>query len=381
VKIGLIIQHADASRGGAERYTIDLARGLAHRGHDVHLISSSFVDIPWEVRQEKMPGNGLTRLSRYSRFLHFAEQHVATTPYDVTHAMLPVRRCDLYHPHAGVEAESILSASSLDRTFNLKRKKAVAVEHDLIVDRQPLVLCLSNYVKQAVKRHFEIDEKKLVVLHNGVSLKRFDPTTKPDAGKALRKELGIGEKKIVGLIVAQDFQRKGVREAILALSKASDARLVLLVVGKDNPNPYRKLAKKHRVGEYVFFAEAMKDVYPAYRAADFFILPTRHDPCSLVVLEALVMGLPVISTKQNGATEVMTSGKHGFVIDNPRDITALCDAMKQMLNDPKRLAMGKQCLTLRPKLSQDHHVDEVTRLYMRMTGAGVPPASPSSETR
>jgi UDP-glucose:(heptosyl)LPS alpha-1,3-glucosyltransferase len=375
VKIGLIIQHADASRGGAERYTIDLARGLAHRGHDVHLISSSFVDIPWEVRQEKMPGNGLTRLSRYNRFLSWAEQHVATTPYDVTHAMLPVKRCDIYHPHAGVEADSILSASSLDRTFNLKRKKAVAVEHDLIVAREPIVLCLSDYVKQAVTKHYELDAKKLVVLHNGVSLKRFDPAAKPDAGKAVRKELRIGDKKVVGLIVAQDFERKGVREAILALSKASDARLVLLVVGKDNPNAYMKLAKKSRVGEYVFFAGPMKDVYAAYRAADFFVLPTKHDPCSLVVLESLVMGLPVISTKQNGATEVMTPGKHGFVIDKPGNIDSLCDAMKQMLSDPKRQAMSRQCLTLRPALSQEHHVDEVTRLYMRMTGVAAPAAA------
>jgi len=380
VKIGLIIQHADASRGGAERYTIDLARGLAHRGHDVHLISSSFVDIPWEVRQDKLPANGLTRFSRYNRFLHWAEQHVSTTPYDVTHAMLPVRRADIYHPHAGVEAESILSASSLDRTFNLKRKKAVAVEHDLILDREPVVLCLSNYIKQAVKRNYEVDEKKLVVLHNGVSLKRFDPASKPDAGKAVRKELGIGDKKIVGLIVAQDFERKGVREAILALSKASDARLVLLVVGNGNPNAYMKLAKRNRVAEYVFFAGPMKDVYAAYRAADFFILPTKHDPCSLVVLESLVMGLPVISTKQNGATEVMTPGKHGFIIEKPTNIDALCDAMKQMLVDTKRQAMSRQCLTLRPTLSQEHHVDEVTRLYMRLTGAGGP-VTPSRAAR
>ncbi|HTL29227.1 MAG TPA: glycosyltransferase family 4 protein, partial [Tepidisphaeraceae bacterium] len=351
-----------------ERYTIDLARGLAHRGHDVHLISTSFVDIPWEVRQDKMPGNGLTRLSRYNRFLYFAEQHVATTPYDVTHAMLPVRRADIYHPHAGVEAESITTVSSLEKSFNLKRKKAVAVEHDLIVDREPTVLCLSNYVKAAVKKHYEVDEKKLVVLHNGVSLKKFDPNLKPDAGKAVRKEHGIGEKKLVGLIVAQDFERKGVATAIMALAKASDARLTLLVVGKDNPGKYIKLARKRGIAEYVTFAGATKDVYAAYQAADFFVLPTRHDPCSLVVLEALVMGKPVISTRYNGATEVMTSGKHGFVLDKPTDVDALCDAMKQMLNDTKRLAMAKQCLTLRPKLSQDHHVDEVTRLYVRLTG-------------
>jgi len=59
---------------------------------------------------------------------------------------------------------------------------------------------------------------------------------------------------------------------------------------------------------------ADRDPYAFYRAADFFVLPTRHDPCSSSWLEALAMGLPVISTIFNGACEIMIDGVHGFVL-------------------------------------------------------------------
>ncbi len=50
---------------------------------------------------------GLTRLARYNRFLDRLDVHLAVNSYDMVHAMLPVRRCDVYHPHAGIAAEAI----------------------------------------------------------------------------------------------------------------------------------------------------------------------------------------------------------------------------------------------------------------------------------
>src|SRR5204862_1397356 len=136
----------------------------------------------------------------------------------------------------------------------------------------------------------------------------------------------------VGLIVAQDLRRKGVCPAIEALAQVTDERLVLLVVGKPTPQPYRDLAASLGVNHRVIFAGATTDPYAFYRAADFFVLPTRHDPCSLVVLEALAMGLLVVSTVFNGACEIMADGVHGFVLPDPTDIGALAGAMREMLN-------------------------------------------------
>jgi len=113
----------------------------------------------------------------------------------------------------------------------------------------------------------------------------------------------------------------------------------------------------------VVFAGKTDDPVSFYRAADFFLLPTRHDPCSLVVLEALAMGLPVISTVFNGACEIMTSGQHGFVLPDPSDIDAIAEAMRNLLDPQARATMSDACLMLRPRLAYEHHLDELLKIY------------------
>ena len=170
-------------------------------------------------------------------------------------------------------------------------------------------------------------------------------------------------------MVAQDFERKGLAQAIEALGKlqhhAAPNRLV--VVGEDYKAKYELMAKEHRVDAQ--FIGAVPDPRPYYRAADFFILPTRHDPCSLVVLEALAMGVPVISTRRNGATEIMTDGLHGHVIDDPNDVEALANAIRDVISPQRRAAMREACLALRPLLSNEAHLAQLEDIYGRVASA------------
>jgi UDP-glucose:(heptosyl)LPS alpha-1,3-glucosyltransferase len=82
-----------------------------------------------------------------------------------------------------------------------------------------------------------------------------------------------------------------------------------------------------------------------------------------VVLEALAMGLPVISTKQNGATEIMEHGVHGFVLENASRIDELADAMKQLCDPDTRQRMSVACLGLRERLSFERHIDRLLAIY------------------
>jgi UDP-glucose:(heptosyl)LPS alpha-1,3-glucosyltransferase len=124
------------------------------------------------------------------------------------------------------------------------------------------------------------------------------------------------------------------------------------------------------------FAGATADAYAFYRAADFFVLPTRHDPCSLVVLEALAMGLPVISTKQNGASEIMTPGFHGFVLDSADDHPALVAAVRALLDPATRARMRAACLALRPRLAYEHHLDTLLSIYQQVLQLRAVPTNP-----
>ena len=380
MKVALVILHADPARGGAERYTIDLAGALVKRGHEVALLASSFGEEVAGVRQQLLDAGGATRARRYLRFLDSLDAHLVSNDYDIVHAMLPVRRCDVYHPHAGLAAEALArghlkhrgaiprTLSQLANRFNPRRQQFGEVERRLLRSpTPPVVLCLSDYVKATVRTHYpELPEECLTKLFNATDLDRFDPTTRPTAGEGVRQRFGFSPDDVVGLMLAQDFQRKGLKESIIALADVADPRLKLLVAGKQNPSGYRRLAENVGIGRQVCFAGATNDPYAFYRAADFLILPTWHDPCSLVVLEAIAMGLPVISTAMNGACEIMQSDIHGYVIPDPADRPALAQALGRLLDSPRRKQMSLACLSLRPALSYENHLQALEQAYGRI---------------
>lgn len=374
MKIALVIFHADPARGGAETYTADLAAGLAARGNDVSILASDFGAEIAGVKQVQLANRAPTRRGQYRRFLKSLDDQLKACAYDVVHAMLPARHCHIYHPHAGLAVESLSSghrkyfgrmkqaASRLGNQLNFKRRLFADVEKELLGSfNPPVVLCLSEYVKRSIREHYELPDDKLATLFNAVDLKRFAP----DAGRRGRDrpELSIEPDQTVALMVAQDFARKGLREAIGALGAVGNKRMLLVVVGKGRVEAYRQIARDHQVAGQLRFVGAVNDPWKYYNAADFFVLPTKHDPCSLVVLEALAMGLPVISTVRNGACEIMQNGRHGFVLTDPQDVAALADAMRGLMDPQARSAMRRECIALRPALSFDVHLDRLLGIY------------------
>jgi UDP-glucose:(heptosyl)LPS alpha-1,3-glucosyltransferase len=337
VDIALVILQFDPAHSGAERYTHDLSRALAKAGHRATILS-----------REALPrGSGPGRLAP---FIASLAQHFARNRYDIVHAMTPVPGCDLYHAHGGVAAAGA------------EQSRFASVERELLGgDDPPVVLCVSELVRRSVRQHYRLPEEKLLLLFNAVDLERFDPQRRRDAGAAVRERFAIGREQAVALMVGADWARKGLREAIAATAQV-DA-LTLLVVGGGDPAAFQAQAAAAGIAGRVHFAGAVEEPCDYYRAADFFVLPTRHDPCSLAVLEALAMGLPVVSTALNGACEVMRDGVHGFVLQDPADVGALAQAMRRMMDALARHAMSAACLGLRPQLSSERHLQGLLDIY------------------
>src|SRR5205823_6260757 len=103
------------------------------------------------------------------------------------------------------------SLAAAANRFNRKRNRFAAVERTLLeAPDAPVVLCLSEYVKATVRKHYPaLPESHLATLFNAVDLAKFDPAARPDAGMEVRRRFGIAPDRIVALIIAQDYQRKG----------------------------------------------------------------------------------------------------------------------------------------------------------------------------
>jgi UDP-glucose:(heptosyl)LPS alpha-1,3-glucosyltransferase len=322
------------------------------------------------VKYVDLDGGGMTRTAQYRQFLAALRHHLAGHRYDIVHAMLPVPQCDVYHPHAGIAAQAIRTNEGATRwrnVLNSRRQAFARVERHLLRGaRPPIVICLSEVIKRTVRRYYSIAEDRLATLFNAVDLQKFDARAHQEAGSALRQQYHIPADALLATMIAQDFERKGLRQTLAALSldrKTGQSPIWLLVAGRPDPTPYRRLAAKLGLEGQVVFAGAVADPRPVYAAADMLVLPTRHDPCSLVVLEALAMGLPVITTRCNGASEIMVDGEHGYVLDDPQDAVGLGKAIRRLGDIDCRRAMSNACLALRPQLAYEKHLDRLSQIY------------------
>lgn len=164
-----------------------------------------------------------------------------------------------------------------------------------------LIIANSNMIKNQIISNYQIDEKKIKVIYNGVKHKSVDSKKVEE----LKKELNLDETKKTILFVGSGFERKGVKEFLQTLSKLT-CKYNALIVGKDkNMQKYKDLADN--LGLHVKFLGKRDDVESFYFLSDIFLFPTKYEPFSNVILEAMSFKCVAFTTTQNGASEILPS--------------------------------------------------------------------------
>jgi UDP-glucose:(heptosyl)LPS alpha-1,3-glucosyltransferase len=174
--------------------------------------------------------------------------------------------------------------------------------------------------KEEIVRHYQFPADQIYVVHNGVDCVRFDYVKRARRGN-----------EFVLLFVGTGFERKGLEFCVRALAELPP-HVVLHVVGKGSTRPYARLAQKLGVASRVKCLGTTKDVKSAYAAADLFVLPAIYEPFANVCLEAMATGLPVVTSRINGASEVIEQGKNGAIVEDPNDIDALAELVRAFLD-------------------------------------------------
>ena len=111
------------------------------------------------------------------------------------------------------------------------------------------------------------------------------------------------------------------------------------------------------------FLGSLGDPAPMYAAADVYVQPTYYDPCSLVLLEAIASGLPVITSRFNGAGELLTPGVEGDIIDDPGNDEALAASLAPLMDATRCEKMGLAARRLALDHTLEHNSREVVAVY------------------
>jgi UDP-glucose:(heptosyl)LPS alpha-1,3-glucosyltransferase len=170
--------------------------------------------------------------------------------------------------------------------------------------------------------------------------------------------------------VAHNFRLKGVPTLLRAMSRLAELRLPvhLLVVGGRHLRPWRRAAARLGVDRIVSFVGLKDDTAPYYAAADVYVHPTHYDPCSLVVLEAAASGLPVITTRINGVSELLHDGVDSLLIHDRCDADELAGRTRSLFDDPLRRAMGAAARQTALQHTLGRNVEQILDVYREVLG-------------
>ncbi|MHB1036694.1 MAG: glycosyltransferase family 4 protein [Pirellulales bacterium] len=371
MKVALVIDCFDPRRGGAEQWTSQFAARLVRDGHEVHVVTDH------RAPEAAHPGLVLHRLPRGGSRLEFAadaERKLRALEPEVIHDMGVGWYCDVLQPHGGSRQASmrqnllLLPGWLRPLKQGLMRVLPRYREFDALAARQyagrPLVVALSRMVMADLQRFNRVPLERIRLVYNGVDSERFSPERRGEHREAIRRELGLGDELLL-LTVAHNFRLKGVPTAVRAtgILRAEGRRVHLAVVGGKHAERWAGLARRAGAAGAVTFLGAVADPVPYYAAADVYVQPTFYDPCSLVVLEALACGLPVITSRYNGAGELMREGLHGYLVRDPDDPEELAERLRGFFDQARRQPLGLAARQLALEHSLERNYREILAVY------------------
>ena len=404
MKIAVVIETYSVTGGGAERSTAQIVNRLIEQGHQVTLITNRS-----EEADQAMPGvvvceqGGLSTKTSLGLMLfrYWAIRQLKRGSFDVSLSVTLAVPATVVQPRSGTARETNLRNVAMRRTpfkralkrltdlLNFKKQALLFCEwRTLHSDRVRVVVAISHYVKDQLIHHYTYPVNQIELIPNAAAVQRFTPEQRSQTRAKIRRQLGIEDDHVAFLFVAINPTLKGLDPLVKAFAQVLDQcpRAVLVVASPSVYSVSKTLTPLHERNA-VRHIGVTRRIDAMYAACDVTVLPTFYDPSSKVVIESLLHGVPAISTRYNGASQwildpseqvtlgsvygenagkALPTGKTGRVVDDPKDIDSLANALLELCDDQTRESCVQNIVGLEDRVSMDRHVKDLEKLLNRV---------------
>ncbi len=344
MKIALVIQSLALARGGAERFTRNLLRGLLAGRHDLTVFCRE-----WDAGAAAMPVELVQippgRSWRHPWYAFSRAAHAALCRHahcDVCVGLTQVCPQDVHRFGGGVYRYWYERKYGRMLPLHLLRPRvhfALAFERAMYTPgnyRQ--LIAISEMDRQLILEYYKVPPERVHTVYNGFDFVEFHERNRADARAQLCAGHQLDPATTLVLFAANNYVRKGLPEGIAALLRTRNPRAFsLIVIGKAHARSKAMLQHRTAGRLATLWLDRVNNPADFYRGADVLLFPTWYDSFANVIGEALCCGLPVITTQQAGGAEMITPGVNGFVVARAAaidELTAACEAMA----DPARRA-------------------------------------------
>lgn len=372
----MFVAHDVGGAGGMERVSEQLVTRLLDAGASVVVVARTcslakreglrFVRVP-------MPSRPFTLA--YPAFFAVASVIIARLRADAllhTTGAIVANRTDVstvHYCHRAAAAQ-VRGSRASRAGVSYRINAAVAVTLSLAGEawcyrpaRARLLCAVSGGVATELVERFPAMAGSVRTVQNGVDTAIFRADAA--ARREVRAELGVDEQDGVALFVGGDWERKGLRHAVEALTFADDWHLA--VAGAGNPDPLLARARAAGTESRLHFLGTVRELPRLYAAGDAFVLPTAYETFSLVTYEAAASELPLLVTRVNGVEDLLEDGRNGwFIAQDARDIARRLNALR---SEPELAhAMAERARAAANAYSWQAMADGYRSLYAELTG-------------
>jgi len=245
--------------------------------------------------------------------------------------------------------------------------------HRMLYARVAKVLAISEVIRRNVIDTTPVPPERVATLHDAVDAGRFSPGACDRV--AARRALGYpGDELVVGML-GRFSPGKGHEEFLDAAARLARTHPVVrfVVVGEAShgeagyEREIRARAEALGLDGTLRFAGFRPDVPEVLRALDILAFPSHAEAFGVVLIEAMAMELPVVSTNCDGVLDIVVDGGTGLLVP-PRKSSDLADALGRLIGDPAlRTALG-QAARQRVELlfDREKQIDRLEAMYREL---------------
>lgn len=345
--MNIILTVTTLYKGGAERVVTNLANALVDKGHNVEVLlyKESKVGYPLDKRVTlKFDKVGLTN--------------------PIAHIFWRRKYIKHRNPNIVISFLDQLNIINILALLGARTPIIVANRDDpRYSPHNPIVRIIRNFLFHftdgiVVQNQHNLDyfssrlRKKSTIIYNAVNMNGYE--NKAIISPKLNKIVWVGR------LTKQKNPQMMIKAFYKFSKEHSDYRLYMYGDGVLR-NELTELIHRYSLNDRVFLMGSVDNIFDCIVDAKLFVMTSNYEGMPNALLEAMCIGLPVISTKVAGATDVIKNGYNGFLIDQ-LDNNGLATLMDQLVNDPgMRSNLSINAVKLYSNLRSDVIVDKWLR--------------------
>lgn len=332
--------------GGLQRDCLAIAARLATRGHKVTLFAENRRgELPGDVPIELLPNRAWTN---HGRDLRFADDVLrkCSGRFDRLVGFGKLKGLDVLYC-----ADPCLAARAPTALARLTGRRRTMIDLEgasFSPAAKTLCLLLSDRQLRDFSNAWSTEPARLVLLPPTIDRARRQPGLRSNGTReSNRSRLGARADQSIWLAIATQPRVKGLDRAIEALKEFPTARLLVAGIAADTRQgrSLKRWACHVGAADRVELLGLRHDIPQLMAAADLLIHPARYDTTGTVILEALVNGLPVVTTEVCGYATHVTAANAGLVIPAPFRQSALIGALAEAQSAERRMTWSANGIT------------------------------------